>query len=158
MTHYPMASTLGKEAVGVTMVPGGCGTCFKAITVGENPWHDPLPKGVKFNIAAIDTCPYGGDNKLNCPKHPGDVNEWGSKYHFDLYAPDLELLPVDLGENPNIEFEPIDCPEEILTLMALKCCGIWWKGQGCPRVTENGHSYGMCDPEQFDCPPKPFYY
>ena len=138
----------GLDAVAAGTIPAGCGNCFRANTTGRNPWSENLPEGVEFNMAVIDSCPYN-DNKENCPLKPGDVNANGYQYHFDLYARDIG--PLHIGENPEIAFEPIECPAEILALMEETCCGTWWKDQGCPRNNSGTHHYGICDPALFDC-------
>ena len=137
------------DAVKAGTIPAGCGNCFKANTTGRNPWEEGLPAGVEFNMAVIDSCPYN-DNKENCPLKPGDLNAHGYQYHFDLYARDKN--PLNIGENPEITFEPIECPADILAIMEKTCCGTWWEGQGCPRNSTDAHTWGICDPMEYDCP------
>ncbi len=84
-----------------------------------------MPK-VSFNIVVVDSCPYA-NNKEWCPKSLGQKNNYGYEYHFDLVEDDVNKL--GLGDNPIINFSPIDCPSNVVSLMSKNCCGIWWTNQ-----------------------------
>ncbi len=92
---------------------------------GTNPWGASLPK-ISFNIVVVDSCPYD-NNREWCPKNVGDKNNYGFEYHFDLVESDVSKL--GLGDNPTINFDPIDCPQHIVDLLSQNCCGIWWTDQ-----------------------------
>ena len=77
------------------------------------------------------------------------MNKHGYEYHFDLF--DQDVTKLGLGDNPIINFNPIDCPSNIVTIMNQKCCGIWWVDQGCPRKTESGITFGNCKASDYQC-------
>ena len=84
-----------------------------------------------------------------CPRNVGETNNYGYEYHFDLNINDVNKL--GLGDNPIINFEPIECPIDIVNIMNQQCCGIWWGDQGCPRKSQGGLTFGNCDAGQYHC-------
>eukprot|EP00931_Biecheleriopsis_adriatica_P069620 TRINITY_DN43442_c0_g1_i1.p1 TRINITY_DN43442_c0_g1~~TRINITY_DN43442_c0_g1_i1.p1 ORF type:complete len:221 (+),score=43.95 TRINITY_DN43442_c0_g1_i1:184-846(+) len=133
------ATGKGQESVGGPAA--GCGACFNVQTTGSNLWSHDLPK-VNFKAAVADSCPYAA-NKQWCPQEVGDTNSAGYEFHIDIFSADQEKLGI--GENPLVQFQPIECPEEIKSIFLHSCCDVWYKGQGCSNDGK------MCPSDT--CPP-----
>lgn len=119
---------------------GGCGNCFEVKTTGTNPWNATLPN-VTFNAVVADSCAHG-NNPDWCPQAVGEMNKHGFEFHLNIF--DADHVKLGLGDNPTVQFRPIDCPDSVKDAMNQKCCDVWYPGQGCS---------GVCPTNE--CPPEP---
>jgi hypothetical protein len=110
--------------------PGGCGQCYEVRTTGTNPYGEQLPE-VAFKATVVDSCPFGANQEW-CAQNVGQANRHGFEYHIDVFAPDHAKLGI--GNNPIVDFRPIDCPADILNVMQQQCCDVWYPGQGCNAI------------------------
>lgn len=120
----------GQDQLDVGGPSGGCGQCFEVKTTGTNPWHAQLPN-VTFNAVVVDSCA----NQFSpdwCPQAVGAMNQHGFEFHINVFEADHEKL--GLGDNPTVDFRPIDCPDSVKEVMNQKCCDVWYPGQGCNAV------------------------
>ena len=94
------------DSAGASWCGAGCGICFKLTSTGKSPCvncGDGGVPGKSITVMITNLCPHNGNEKW-CPP-PGGKNQYGSSYHFDLYA----NTPI-LGDNNVVEFEPVACP------------------------------------------------
>jgi len=126
--------------------PGGCGQCYEVKTTGTNPYGEQTPI-VTFNAAVVDSCPYAANTEW-CPGNVGDKNQHGFEFHIDVFQSDHDKLAI--GNNPFVQFRPIDCPADIVETMQSQCCDIWWQGQGCSTICPQD----QCPPSDAIIPPK----
>jgi len=59
--------------------------------------------GQSIIVMVTNLCPYNG-NAVYCP-NPGQKNQYGYSYHFDLNA-QSEIF----GDNPVVNFQSVACP------------------------------------------------
>lgn len=110
--------------------PGGCGECYEVRTTGTNPYGAQLPV-VSFNATVVDSCPFDANQEW-CPRAVGDTNRHGYEFHIDVFSSDHSKLGI--GDNPFVQFRPIECPETVLQTMQQQCCDVWYQGQGCSSI------------------------
>jgi hypothetical protein len=97
------------DAGGSSWCGSGCGQCFELTSTGSAPPGAGAggQSGETITVMITNLCPNQG-NAQWCP-NPGQENEYGFEYHFDIMASNSGLSPI-IGDNPIVNFQSVACP------------------------------------------------
>ena len=98
------------DAAGASWCGAGCGLCFQLTSTGAAPCQTcgtGGANGTSIVVMVTNLCPNAG-NAQWCP-NPGQENQYGYEYHFDIMASSSAVSPI-IGDNPIVTFQSVDCP------------------------------------------------